>query len=51
MRLLLLKTLYQIIKTIISHGVNPKTTMIYTQLINQNFPDPIHLINKVMNDL
>lgn len=30
---------------------DPKTTMIYTQLINQNLPEPIHLINKVMNNL
>lgn len=30
---------------------DPKTTMIYTQLINQNLPDPVHVINKVMNSL
>ena len=30
---------------------DPKTTMIYTQLINQNLPDPVHLINNVMNSL
>jgi integrase/recombinase XerD len=30
---------------------DPKTTMIYTQLINQNLPDPVQLINKVMNNL
>ncbi|MCK5520425.1 MAG: site-specific integrase [Candidatus Marinimicrobia bacterium] len=30
---------------------DPKTTMIYTQLINQNLPEPVHLVNKVMNNL
>jgi site-specific recombinase XerD len=30
---------------------DPKTTMIYTQLINRSLPDPVHLINSVMNSL
>jgi integrase/recombinase XerD len=30
---------------------DPKTTLIYTQLINRALPDPVALINKVMNTL
>lgn len=30
---------------------DPKTTMIYTQLINRSLPDPVNLINAVMNSL
>ena len=30
---------------------DPKTTMIYTQLINRTLPDPVNLINAVMNSL
>lgn len=30
---------------------DPKTTMIYTRLINRSLPDPVNLINAVMNSL
>ena len=30
---------------------DPKTTMIYTQLINRSLPDPVNLINSLMNKL
>jgi len=30
---------------------DPKTTMIYTQLINRALPDPVYLINSVMSSL
>jgi len=30
---------------------DPKTTMIYTQLINRSLPAPVKLINAVMNSL
>jgi integrase/recombinase XerD len=30
---------------------DPKTTMIYTQLIKKDLPDPIHIINQVMANL
>lgn len=30
---------------------DPKTTMIYTQLINRSLPNPVNIINSVMNSL
>jgi site-specific recombinase XerD len=30
---------------------DPRTTMIYTRLINKALPEPVNIINKVMSDL
>jgi site-specific recombinase XerD len=30
---------------------DPKTTIIYTRLINRALPDPLHIINRIMADL
>jgi len=30
---------------------DPKTTLVYTKLINRALPDPVTLINKVMADI
>jgi len=30
---------------------DPRTTMIYTRLINKALPNPVRIINKVMADL
>ena len=30
---------------------DPRTTMIYTRLINKSLPDPVNIINQVMVDL
>jgi integrase/recombinase XerD len=30
---------------------DPKTTIVYTQLINRALPEPVHIINRIMADL